>query len=432
MHHHIQASQPSVLVLGETTFRSQFRRFGMLEEDRLRHLYILGKTGTGKSTFLSQLIFQDLSRCHGLAVLDPHGPLVALALLRVTGHATNRTLVFRPADAEFPVAFNPFRAGRCVNTAPALLASNLVAVFKKQWSAFWGPRLEHVLRNAILAVAPDPRATLLFLYRFLTDETLRQNVTTKAQDPVVRTFWQREWPRYGARLQAEALSPVLNKLGAFLASPLVRNIVGQERSRVDLRALMDDGGVLLADLAVGQLGEDASHLLGGLLLSSLHLSALGRPPGSRPFFVYADEFQHFVTDSLASMLSEARKFGLSLTLAHQYLGQLPESLRSAVIGNTGSFVLFRLGHDDAQLLEGEVSPVFRAHDLVNLPSYHFAARLLVRGTQLAPFSARTLGEPPVPRDAEDQVERVIAQSRLRFATPRAQVERFVASTLPRA
>jgi hypothetical protein len=425
-HHPHHAAPERLLILGETTWRRQYQRFGLYEADRLRHLYLLGKTGTGKSTLLGSLIAQDLVAGRGLAVLDPHGPLVSEALSRLGASHPNRTLLFRPADKEFPVSFNVFRARQELSTDVPLLASNLIAVFKKQWSAFWGPRLEHVLRNAILAVADDQRATLLFLYRFLTNETLRAKVVEKTTDPIVREFWTKEWPGYGPRLQAEAVAPVLNKLGSFLSSATVRNIVGQERSRVDLRQLMDCGGVLLADLAVGELGEDASHLLGGLLLSSLHLSALGRPPGSRPFFIYADEFQHFVTDSLASMLSESRKFGLGLVLAHQYLGQLPEGLRQAVLGNTGSLVLFRLGAEDAQLLEGEVEPQFTALDLREMAAYHFAARLLARGAQLPAFSARTIPVPPAEPGAHETAQRIIAQSRQRFAARREDVEPFIA------
>jgi hypothetical protein len=350
---------------------------------------------------------------------------------------TNDVALFRPADLSHPISFNVFRQGRRIYTdaglddanqsagSTELLSSQLISVFKKAWSAFWGPRLEHVLRNAILAVAPDPRATLLFLYRFLTDETLREKTTARLKDPVVREFWGVEWPRYGARLQAEALSPVLNKLGAFLSSPLIRNIVGQVRSRLDLLALMDGRQVILADLAVGALGEDVSHLLGGLILSSLHLAALGRRPGAPAFFVYADEFQHFVNDSIATMLSESRKFGLGLILAHQYLSQLPESLRSAVLGNSGSLVAFRLGAEDAALLEGELNPPFTAADLRELGPHQVAVRVVAQGAQLRPFSARTPPPQAPPVDAEAVVRNIVAQSRLRYSVPRERVEREV-------
>lgn len=430
-HHSHNYPEGQLLVLGETTWRRQYQRFGLLPEDRLRHLYALGKTGVGKSTFLQNLIVQDLEAGRGLAVFDPHGALVESVLPFVPPSRTGQVLLFRGGDSEYPVSFNVFRAGRCLLTEvqtpfgnPALLTSNLVSVFRKQWSAFWGPRLEHVLRNAILAVASDPRASLLFLYRFLTDPALRDKVVEKIRDPLVRQFWTREWPSYGPKLQAEAVAPVLNKLGAFVGNPLVRNIVGVERSRVDLRAIMDSGGVLLADLSVGALGEDASHLLGGLLLSSLHLAALGRPPGSRPFYIYADEFQHFVTDSLANMLSESRKFGLGLILAHQYLAQLPEGLRQAVLGNTGSLALFRLGSEDAVLIENEVPP-FVALDLIEMPSYHFAARVLARGAQLRAFSGKTTPPPSPPASGAFVKERVVTESRQRFASRRDDVETFI-------
>lgn len=423
------AEEP-LLILGETTWRKQHRRFGLLSEDRVRHLYTLGKTGVGKSTFLQNLIIQDLRAGRGIAVLDPHGTLVQAVLPFVPQARINEVLLFRPADREYPVSFNIFRQGRSRYTSqfgqrtgsPALLTSHIVSIFKKQWSAFWGPRLEHVLRNAILAVAHDERATLVFLYRFLTDETLRERVVERIEDPVVREFWALEWKSYGKSLQAEALAPVLNKLGAFIGNPVVRAIVGQVRSRIDLRAVMDQGQVLLADLSVGELGEDASHLLGGLLLSALHLGATGGPPGARPFLLYVDEFQNFVTDAIANVLSESRKFGLGLTLAHQYLGQLPENLRLAVLGNAGTIVLFRLGAEDARALEGEVNPPFVARDLMDLLPHHIAVRLLARGRELTPFSARTLRSPSAPLGARQIVEKIIGQSRSRYAVSRSRIE----------
>lgn len=414
-----------LLILGETTFRQQFRRFGMYPEDRLRHLWVLGKTGSGKSSLLANLLRQDLARGTGLALLDPHGDLVEAVLPHVPSSRSNRVLLFSPADRDWPVSFNVFRQGRRPHPDQGLLASHLVSIFRRHWADSWGPRLEHVLRNAILAVASDPRATLLFLYRFLTDEGLRGKVVGAVADPVVRQFWTREFPAYPRQLQAEAVAPALNKLGAFVAHPLVRNLVSQERSRVDLLDFMGTRSVLLADLGAGRIGEDASHLLGALLLTSTHLAAMGRPRGAPPFLVYVDEFQHFVTDSLATMLAESRKFGLGLVLAHQYLGQLSVEIRDAVLGNVGSAVLFRLGAADAQALEREFEPAFAARDLVHLPRYEAAVKLLVRGEALAPFSARTLPPPPLPADADEVVRRVRLQSRLRFARSRGEVEASV-------
>ena len=411
-----------LLLIGETTFRRQYRRFGLLLEDRLRHLYLLGKTGSGKSTLLANLIAQDLRNGVGLALLDPHGDLVQAVLPHVPASRTNDVLLFSPEDREYPIAFNVFRQGRQAHPNLPLLAGQLVSVFKRQWADSWGPRLEHVLRNAILAVAPDPRATLVFLYRFLTDERLRTTVVPNVVDPVVRQFWTREFPAYTKTLQSEALAPVLNKLGSFVSNPTVRAIVGGERSRVDLIDLMDRGGILLANLCTGRIGESASHLLGGMLLSALQLAAMERQRGGAVFVTYVDEFQNFVTDSLATLLSESRKFGLGLVLTHQYLGQLPITLRDAVLGNVGSFVIFRLGAQDAAVLEPEFSPPFTAFDLQQLERYHVVVKLLARGETLPPFSARTLPEPASPPDAALRIDAIRAQSRARFASRREQVE----------
>jgi len=403
-----------LLILGETTFRRSHQRFGLLPEDRLRHLWVLGKTGSGKSTLLANLIAQDLAAGRGLALLDPHGDLVATALERVPRWRINDVVLFAPADVEYPIAWNVFRQGRLRSTDATLLSANLIAVFKKHWAEFWGPRLEHVLRNAILAVAQDERATLVFLYRFLTDEALRSEVLAGLDDPIVRQFWHKEFSGWSANLRAEALLPVTNKLGAFVTNEKVRNIVGQVRSRLDLVGLMQRRGVLLADLSTAAIGEDASHLLGGLLLSSIQLAAMARPRGGPSFIVYADEFQHFVSESLASMLAEARKFGLGLVLAHQYLDQLPRGLAAALIGNVGNVVLFRLGAADAAVLAQEFTPAFSAHDLQSLPRHEMAVKLVANGRALAPFSARALAPAVGRADAGVIAARVRNQSRQRF------------------
>lgn len=377
-----------VTALGETISRGRRLRFGMLQPDRLRHLYILGKTGAGKSTLMGSLIAQDLEAGQGLAVLDPHGDLAREALTRIPRRRKGDLTLFSPASS--PLSFNVFRQGRRLHPSPSLLTSELISTFRAQWSSSWGPRLEHVLRNAILAIASDQRANLLFLYHFLTNESLREKVIEKIKDPVVRHFWSEEWARYPPRLQGEALSPVLNKLGAFVAQPLVRSIVGQPRSRLDVGRLMDRGGILLADLSTGAVGEDASHLLGALLLSAIQLAASARPRGGPSFIVYADEFQNFVSDSIATMLAEARKYGVGLVLAHQYLAQLPEGVHGAVLGNVGSMVVFRIGSQDARTLEPEFTPAFTAHDLQSLGPQEVAVKLLVRGKEVGAFGARTM------------------------------------------
>lgn len=418
-----------LLILGETTFRRQHQRFGLLPTDRLRHVWVIGKTGSGKSTLLANLIAQDLARGVGLALLDPHGDLVDSVLPFIPPRRHHEVLLFSPEDREYPVSFNVFRHGRRPYSDTALLSSQLVSIFKKYWADSWGPRLEHILRNAILAVAPDPRATLLFLYRFLTDSRLREDMTPKLTDPVVRQFWEKEFPAYSKNLQSEAMAPALNKLGAFLANSTIRNIVGQERSRIDLPVFMNRNGILLANLATGRIGEDMSHLLGGLLLTAVQLGALERKTSNPAFMVYVDEFQHFVTESVATMLSEARKFGLGLTLAHQYLDQLPESIRGAVLGNVGTMVVFRVGATDALTLEPEFAPPFIASDLQNLPRYQTVVKLLARGEQLAPFSARTLPSLVTPPNNTQIIHHIRALSRQRYCRDSKTVEIHIKNSL---
>ena len=423
-----KAKTNSILTLGETTYRKKYQRFGLLPQDRLRHLWILGKTGSGKSTLIANLFAQDLATGQGVALLDPHGDLVETVLPLVPPERTNQVLLLSPADVEYPVSFNIFRQGKHMHPSPALMASEILSVFRKQWATFWGARLEHIFRNAILAVASDPRATLLFLYRFLVEERLRKKIIEQVSDPVVRLFWNKEFANYSKAFQREAMSPVLNKLGAFVSNPVIRNIVGQERSRVDLIKLMNENGILLANLAAGSIGEDASHLLGGLLLSALQLAGNSRERGGASIIIYIDEFQHFVTDSLATMLAESRKFGLGLVLAHQYLTQLPDNLRDAVMGNVGSMILFRLGAQDAKVLAPEFEPVFSAHDMQQLGQYQMAVKILVNGQELVPFSARSL--PPVSiSDAQNIVEKIRQQSRLRYCQKRKKVEKMIAFDL---
>ncbi len=389
-------------------------------------MYLVGKTGSGKSTLIQHLVLQDLVAGRGVALLDPHGDLVRAVLPSVPTERTNEVLLIAPDDREFPVSFNIFRRGRELHDDPALLTGQLLSLMKKLWSESWGPRLEHVLRNALLAVASDQRATFLFLYRFLTEERLRSQVVERLTDPVVRAFWSTEFAGYSRALQGEALSPVLNKLGAFVANPLLRNLLGQERSRVDILSLIQGKGILLADLATGRIGEDASHLLGGLLVTALQLAAMERPAGGPPVYVYLDEFQHFTTDALSTVLSEARKFGLALTLAHQYLGQLPERIRDAIVGNVGTLLIFRVGGADAQTFAAELAPVFAENDLMSLPRGHLVARIMAHGEALTPFSARTLPPGKSAEDTSDRAAAIREQSRQRFTRPRTEVEAAIA------
>ena len=415
-----EASQP-LYVLGQTAFRRRRERFGLHPADRLRHLHVIGKTGSGKSTLLANLISQDLAAGRGLALLDPHGELVETVLRLVPSHRLGDVLLFAPEDEAWPVSFNVFRAGRRPHPSRTLLASELLSAFRSLWSDSWGPRLEHVLRQAILAVAEGPDASLVYLYRFLTDEALREKTLERVTDPAVLAFWQEEFPGYGKSLQAEAVAPVLNKLGTFVGNPIVRSIVGQVRSRVDFADLIDRQAIVLANLSTGGIGEDASRLLGALLLSSIQLAAWSRGRAQPPFFVYIDEFQRFVSGSIATMLSESRTFGRVLVLAHQYFGQLSDQIRDAVVGNVGSSLVFRLGAEDAQYLGPGFEPTLTASHLRDLPAHHAAVRLLAEGQELAPLTARMLPPrtpPPGGRERADLIRRL---SRERFARRRDEL-----------
>ncbi len=415
-----------LLVIGETNYRDRHERFGLLPADRLRHVYVIGKTGSGKSTLIEHLIRQDIIAGRGFALLDPHGELIDAVIRHVPRRRAHDIVLFRPSDTRYPIAFNVFRQ---TQVHEALLASRLISVFKKFWADSWGPRLEHILRNGILAIARDPRATLVFLYRFLSDKMVRESLVDRIADPVVRLFWKDEFARYGERLQAEALAPVQNKLGAFVSNPVTRAIVGGQRSKFDVADALDKQRVILADLGTGALGEDASRLLGGLLLSSIELAATTRGRNAPLFTVYVDEFQRFAHESMATMLSEARKFGLSLVLAHQYLSQLPETIRDAVIGNVGTLVVFRVGANDAEILAEAVGPPIESSDLERLSAHRAVVRLLAHGRELDPFTARML-PPAIPHDEGREVVRLIEESsRRQFALPRDQVERQIADTL---
>jgi len=408
----------SLLLLGKTRTRAgQERFFGLLPEDRLRHIWIIGKTGVGKSTLLAGLLAQDLVYGRGAAVFDPHGSLVEATLAQVPPSRHDDVVLIRPADKAHPIGFNIFRQGGMPHSSRSLLTSMLISTFKAQWPNFWGPRLEHVLRRAVLAVAEHPEATLPLLYAFLVDEKRHQEVLAHLTDEAVIAFWTKEWPSYSKALKAEALSPVLNKLGAFTGNPIIRGMVEQPESCLDLAEVLRSGKLLFVDLAVGKLGEDTSHLLGGLILSSLSLAAMSRPLSSSPYFVYADEFQRVVNAQLPMLLAESRKFGLAFILAHQYIEQLPKELTAALLGNVGTTLMFRVGPRDAEVLAPVVHPDLAAHHLTNLNTFRMAVRQLAHGKTLSAFVTNTLPPLREPTDREEKVTAIVAASRARYSTP---------------
>jgi len=413
-----------ISVIGETNFRDQRVQFGLRPADRRRHLYIVGKTGMGKSALLFNLACQDIEAGHGLCIIDPHGDLALSLLNRVPTHRSNDVIYFNAADYAYPIAWNPLE--KVPPDRHHLVVSSMISVFQRLWSDSWGPRLEHILRSILFTLLRMPGATLLGVQRILTDQAYRKRLVRALDDPYLKRFWVEEAPTYfTGNIQAESLSPILNKVGQFLAAPLMRNILGQPTSAIDLRDVIDSKKVLIVNLAKGEIGEDNARLLGALIVTKLQLAAMSRSNIAEDdrvdFYLYVDEFQNYATDSFAGILSEARKYRLNLILAHQFLDQLPESVRQAVFGNVGSVVSFQVGPDDALLLAAQFGDIFGESDLMSLPRYHIYLRLLIDGSVSSAFSATTL--PPLPRtEACADPATLIRISRERYSTPRVVVE----------
>jgi hypothetical protein len=360
-----------------------------------------------------------------VALLDPHGQLCEAVLAGVPSHRTNDVVLFDAADTEFPIAFNMLD---CPDPAARpLAASGVIAAFKKIWPEFFGPRMEHYFRSALLALLEVPGTSLLSLQRFLSDARYREGVTARVTDPVVQSVWRQEYPSLAPKLQAEAVAPILNKVGQFLSNPLLRNIVGQARSTLDLRKVMDEGRVLLVNLSKGRVGEDASALLGSFLVTAIHLAAMSRADIAegqrRPFYFHADEFQNFASVSFATALAESRKFGLALTIATQYLAQVPEEILAALFGNVGSLISFQVGVQDGEVIAAELGGDLTPRDLLALPRFQAYCRLLIDGHPSRPFSLRTL--PPSARFDHVRPHIIRRYSRQRYGRPIAEVERQI-------
>ena len=381
-----------ITFFARTNFRDMRNRFGIYQSDRRSHIYLIGKTGTGKSTLLETFIRQDLEAGQGLALLDPHGELVERLHFAARELRPRDLIYFNAPDTANPLGFNPL--DRVAPSKRSLAASGLLEVFKKLWPDFWGPRLEHILRNALLALLEQPEATLADVLRLFEDRAFRKIAAARVSNAQVRSFWLREYESYGVRFRTEAIAPIQNKVGAFLSNPILNRILTQPASAFDLRNVMDEGKVLLVNLAKGKIGEDSSSLLGALLVSRIGLAGLSRselaPKVRRDFFLYLDEFQNYTTLSLANMLSELRKYRVGLVLAHQYLTQLDIQIRDAILGNVGTLIAFRVGPWDAELLAKEFHPEFSAEDLMALPNYHILLKLMIEGKVSRPFSATTL------------------------------------------
>lgn len=382
----------AITFFATTDYRGSRVPFGIRARDRRAHLYLIGKTGTGKSTLMETMIRQDIKDGRGLALLDPHGDLVRRVLGGIPNERQPDLIHFDVPDSEHPLGFNPLEA--VTPKYRSLAASGMLSAFKTIWADSWGPRLEHILRNCLLALLDQPQATLADIPRLLDDKDFRKIVSSNVQNERVRDFWLKEYEGYPARLRAEAIAPLQNKVGAFLADPLLYRILTQEKSEFRLRSVMDEGKLLLVNLSKGKIGEDTAGLLGALIVSRVALAALSRAnvpeDERRDFYFYIDEFPMFANADLARMLSELRKYRLSLTLAHQHLSQLDVPVRDSILGNAGTIITFRLGAVDAELLAPEFYPTFSATDLTNLPNYSCYLKLMIDGAVSHPFSARTL------------------------------------------
>ncbi len=419
--------EQDVIYFGRTNYRNANRLFGIKRNDRRQHTYIVGKTGTGKSALISNMIIQDIANGEGVCVVDPHGELVEGILAKIPEERMDDVIYFNPADTDFHIGFNVLELPD--PKYKHLVASGLMGIFTKIWANVWSARMEYILNNAVLALLDTPGSTLLGIPRILVDKDFRQRIVTNIQDPVVKAFWINEYESWQDKFRNEAIAPIQNKVGQFLSTNIVRNVVGQSKSTIDIFDMMNQGKIFLVNVSKGRIGEDNSALLGAMLITKIQLSAMERvrvPEDERvDFYLYVDEFQNFATDSFAGILSEARKYRLNLTLAHQYIGQLvtdtSTKVRDAIFGNAGTMIVFRVGAADAEFLEAEFEPEFMIQDIVNLPNYNIYLKLMVDGIASRPFSATTL--PPFKvKSSSVAIEEIVENSRKRYARPRRVIE----------
>lgn len=414
-----------ITFIGETDFRSKKVKFGIKAKDRTRHMYVIGKTGTGKTTLLQNMAVQDIQNGEGFAFVDPHGTVADALLDFIPEHRVNDVVYFAPFDLANPVSFNVME-----DIGPDkrhLVAAGLMSAFKKIWVDAWSGRMEYILNNTILALLEFPNSTLLGINRMFADKAFRLAVVSHITDPGVRAFWEDEFANYTERFAAEATPAIQNKVGQFTANPVIRNIIGQPRSTFNIRQIMDERKILIINLSKGQVGEDSANLLGSMLITKIYLAAMSRADlreteiNKLPnFYLYVDEFQSFANESFANILSEARKYKLNLTIAHQYIEQMSDEVRAAVFGNVGTMITFRVGATDAEYLEKEFAPMFTAEDLVNLAFAQVYLKLMIDGMGSSPFSARTLAPIASPHVSYRDV--AMGRSKEQFSRPRAVVE----------
>jgi len=412
---------------GKTNFRSREVKFGIKTDDRRRHTYLIGKTGMGKTTMMENMIMDDIRAGRGVGLIDPHGQFAEKILDFIPSERIDDVIYFNPADMDHPIGFNPLEGVE--GGFRHLIASGMMGVFKKIWVDAWSARMEYILNNTLLALLEFPNSTLLDVMKMLTDKEYRVKITTALEDPVVKNFWVNEFGKYTDKYASEAVAAIQNKVGQFIANPLIRNIIGQSKSSINIREVIDNNKIFIANLSHGRIGEDNSSLLGAMLITKLQQAAMSRIDITeferKDFFLYIDEFQNFSTDSFAVILSEARKYRLSLILAHQYIEQLSDVVRPAVIGNIGTFIAFRIGAEDADFLEKEFSPEFMAGDLVNIGKHNFYIKLMVDGASSRPFSARNLDFLSHKEGEVSHKDLIIEQSRHKYGIPKTQIERKI-------
>ncbi len=416
-----------ITYLGYTTYRDKNQLFGIKRKDRRQHVYILGKSGTGKSALLSNMIIQNINNGSGVCVVDPHGETVEGIVSAIPPHRMKDVVYFNPADTDFHIGFNVLEL--VDPKYKHLVASGLMGIFTKIWANAWSARMEYILNNTILALLDTPGSTLLGIQRMLVDKDYRQKIISNLKDPVIKAFWIHEYEAWQDKFRNEAIAPIQNKVGQFLSTSIIRNVVGQSKSTINIFDIMNQSKIFLVNVSKGRIGEDNSALLGGMIITKIQLAAMERvriPEEERKdFYLYVDEFQNFVTESFASILSEARKYRLNLTVAHQYTAQLVSdkgaNVRDAVFGNVGTIIVFRVGADDAEFLEKEFEPEFTPQDIVNLPNYKVYLKLMIDGITSRPFSAKTI--PPLIKVGNKSIEtEVIRTSRELFCRPREEVE----------
>lgn len=421
-----------ITYFADTDARNRRIRFGIKAEDRTRHVYVIGKTGMGKSTLLENMAVQDIRNGNGFAFMDPHGKTAELLLEYIPPERMKDVIYFAPFDINYPIAFNVMED--VGYDKRHLVVSGLMSTFKKIWVDAWSARMEYILGNTLLALLEYPGATLLEVNRMMSDKEFRNRVVENITDPAVKSFWVDEFAKYTDRFAAEATPAIQNKIGQFTANPLIRNIIGQPKSSFDLRNIMDQKKIIIVNLSKGQVGEQNANLLGSMLITKIYLAALSRADVSEVemkqlpnFYLYVDEFQSFANESFASILSEARKYKLNLTIAHQYIEQMSDEVRAAVFGNVGTLITFRVGSFDAEVLEREFAPTFTAEDIVNLGAYQIYLRLMIDGIGSKPFSAGSM--PPLQKPDTSYVEDIKNSSRKLYAKPRDEIEQLVRNNL---